>query len=60
LAYMVKGTDFVTARKHGATARRQGTVNFKRAGWSQSLGSGERTIQKVGPGLKQATTHRIS
>jgi hypothetical protein len=29
LAYMVKGTDFVTARKHGATARRQGTVNFK-------------------------------
>ena len=38
LSYMVKGTDWVTARRHGARARPQGVVDFKRCGWTQNLG----------------------
>jgi len=36
--YMTKGTDFLTAGMHGGHAMRQGTIKFKRAGWSESLG----------------------
>ena len=38
LPYMVKGTDWVTARRHGARARQQGDIDFKRCGWTQNLG----------------------
>ena len=38
MPYMVKGTDFIAARCHGATAKRQGPVDFKRAGWSKVWG----------------------
>ncbi len=38
LSYMVKGTDLATASRHGARARRQGPIDFKRAGCSESLG----------------------
>jgi hypothetical protein len=38
LSYMVKGTDWVTARCHGARARPQGVIDFKRCGWTQNLG----------------------
>ena len=38
LYYMVKGTDWITARRHGARARSQGVVDFKRCGWTQNLG----------------------
>lgn len=38
LTYMVKGTDWVTARRHGARARNQGVIDFKRCGWTQNLG----------------------
>ena len=39
LAYLTKGTDFITARLHGATARNQGTVDFKRCGWTENIGA---------------------
>jgi len=38
LRYMLKGTDFITASQHGGQAKKQGTIPFKRCGWSQSLG----------------------
>jgi hypothetical protein len=42
LSYMVKGTDFITAHRYGAKARNQGTVDFKRCGWTQNLGAAAR------------------
>ncbi len=38
LHYMVKGTDFITARRYGDKARKQGTIAFKRCGWTENLG----------------------
>ncbi len=38
LAYMVKGTDWITARRHGARALNQGIIDFKRCGWTENLG----------------------
>lgn len=43
LSYMVKGTDLMTARRYGARAKKQGTVTFKRCGWTESLGVKART-----------------
>jgi hypothetical protein len=44
LYYMVKGTDWVTARCHGARARNQGVIEFKRCGWTQNLGVAARGV----------------
>jgi hypothetical protein len=38
LSYMVKGTDLITAHRYGARARNQGSIDFKRCGWTQNLG----------------------
>ena len=38
LQYMVKGTDLMTAKRYGARAKRQGKVEFKRCGWTETLG----------------------
>ena len=38
LRYMVKGTDYATALRVGARARKQGGIDFKRCGWTQNLG----------------------
>ena len=51
LAYLVKGTDFITAQLHGAKARNQGIINFKRCGWTENLGAAalkrHKSIQKL-------------
>ena len=39
LPYLTKGTDFITARLHGAKPRNQGTVDFKRCGWTENIGA---------------------
>lgn len=42
MRYLVKGTDWVTARRVKAWAMRQGIVDFKRCGISQSIGKAAR------------------
>lgn len=49
LSYMVKGTDWVTARRYGARARKQGVINFKRCGWTQNLGIAARAEKPPRP-----------
>lgn len=44
LSYMVKGTDMITAHRHGARARKQGIIDFKRCGWTQNLGLAARRV----------------
>jgi hypothetical protein len=39
LPYLMKGTDFVTALRHGFMAKNQGPIEFKRCGWTESLGA---------------------
>jgi hypothetical protein len=48
LSYMVKGTDWVTARLHGTRARPQGVIDFKRCGWTQNLGVTARGSAEMG------------